>query len=136
MSLSDEIVSIIDNAKTNVQEVLAELDPDNYMQFYNKIWTARADIEFLVVSIKLLNNLEYDNKQEKWKEEFADSLVQVRADRKIRKVFEETIELFNELETIQDIELFYRQCWKIKEKLTILLNVVKPKIKPKYKSKS
>ena len=44
--------------------------------------------------------------------------------------------MFQDLESIENIIKFYTVCWKIKEKLTILLNVVKPKIKVDYTKKN
>jgi len=133
MTLNDDLVNRIDKSRTMLQEVYDKLDPTNYVKFYDKIWTIRAEIEFIVASLKLLNNLEDQLQDEKWKKDFADTLKQVRADRKVREVFIETLHLFQELESIENIVKFYTICWKIKEKLTILLNVVKPKIKPEYK---
>ena len=129
MALSEEIVKTLDNAKKGIQSVYDKLDPENYSKFYDKIWKARSDVEYIVVSLKLLNNLDEQNLDQKWKEEFKETLKQVRAERKIRQAFLETLDLFNKLESIENIEEFYKICWKLKEKITILLNVVKPKIK-------
>ena len=129
MALSEEIVKTLDNAKKGIQSVYDKLDPENYSKFYDKIWKARSDVEYIVVSLKLLNNLDEQNLDQKWKEEFKETLKQVRAERKIRQAFLETLDLFNKLENIENIEEFYKICWKLKEKITILLNVVKPKIK-------
>ena len=131
MALSDDIVERIDDAKQAVQEVYDKLSPDKYPKFYNKIWNARSNIEYVVVTLRLLNNIEIEKLDEKWKDEFIPTLKQVRAERKVRLAFLETIDLFNKLEGIQDIIEFYKVCWMLKEKITILLNVVKPKIKPK-----
>jgi hypothetical protein len=132
MTLNDEIVNRIDKARTMLQEVYDKLDPKNYVKFYDAIWSIRAEIEFVVASLKLLNNLDDQLQDTKWKKDFIETLKQVRAERKVREVFIETLHLFQDLESIQNILQFYIVCWKIKEKLTILLNVVKPKIKPNY----
>lgn len=129
MALSEEIVKTLDNARKGIQSVYDKLDPENYSKFYDKIWKARSDVEYIVVSLKLLNNLDDQNLNQKWKEEFKETLKQVRAERKIRLAFLETLDLFNKLESIENIEEFYKICWMLKEKITILLNVVKPKIK-------
>ncbi|NHK30555.1 MAG: hypothetical protein FK730_04345 [Asgard group archaeon] len=131
MSLSEEIVSKLDKSHEQLIKVYEKLNPKDYTKSYQKIWSIRAEIEFIVISLKLLNNLDSLNIDEKWKEEFSSSLKQVRAERKIRQAFLETIDLFSKLESIEDIMDFYKICWMLKEKLTILLNVVKPKIKLK-----
>ena len=132
MTLNDEIVNRLDKARTMLQEVYDKLDPKEYTKFYDSIWSIRAEVEFVVASLKLLNNLDDQLQDEKWKKDFVETLKQVRADRKVREVFIETLHLFQDLESIENIIQFYIVCWKIKEKLTILLNVVKPKIKPDY----
>ena len=132
MTLNDEIVNRLDKSRTMLQEVYDELDPADYTKFYNTIWSIRAEVEFVVASLKLLNNLEDQLLDEKWKKDFSETLKQVRADRKVREVFIETLHMFQDLESIENIIKFYTVCWKIKEKLTILLNVVKPKIKLDY----
>jgi len=129
VALSDDLVKIIDKSKNQLSKVYEKLDPENYTKFYQQIWGIRADMEFIVISLKLLNKLDAKAIGEKWKEEFKETLKQVRAERKIRLVFLETLELYNSLESIEDIIKFYKICWKIKEKMTILLNVVKPKHK-------
>lgn len=129
MSLNEEIVQKLDEAKKTIQEVYGKLDPENYTKFYEKIWKARSEIEFIVISLKLLNDLESKKLEGKWKEEFSSTLKQIRAERKVKEEFVSTIEMFNQLENINDIIEFYKICWKLKEKITILLNVVKPKIK-------
>ncbi|NHJ46696.1 MAG: hypothetical protein FK733_02800 [Asgard group archaeon] len=129
MSLSDEIVKNLDKSHDRLVKVYETLDPENYTKSYQEIWKIRAEIEYIVISIKLLNNLNTQSIGKKWKEEFSETLKQVKAERKIRAVFLETIELFQKLENIEDIISFYKICWMLKEKLTILLNVVKPKIK-------
>ncbi|NHJ40291.1 MAG: hypothetical protein FK731_09690 [Asgard group archaeon] len=129
MSLSEEIVSKIDKTYDQLKETYEKLDPQDYTKSYQKIWFIRAEMEFIVISLKLLNNLDTESIDEKWKEEFSSSLKQVRSEKKIRDVFLDTIELYNKLERIEDILEFYKICWMLKEKLTILLNVVKPKIK-------
>jgi hypothetical protein len=131
MSLNEEIVRKLDKSHEQLIEVYEKLNPEDYTKSYQKIWSIRAEIEFIVISLKLLNNLESSNIDEKWKEEFSATLKQVRAERKIRGAFIETIDLFSKLENIEDILEFYKICWMLKEKLTILLNVVKPKIKLK-----
>jgi hypothetical protein len=131
MSLNEEIVRKLDRSHEQLIEVYEKLNPEDYTKSYQKIWSIRAEIEFIVISLKLLNNLESSNIDEKWKEEFSATLKQVRAERKIRQAFLETIDLFSKLENIEDILEFYKICWMLKEKLTILLNVVKPKIKLK-----
>lgn len=133
MTLNDEIVNRLDKSRTMLQEVYDKLDPTDYVKFYDKIWSIRAEVEFVVASLKLLNNLDDQLQDEKWKKDFVVTLKQVRADRKVREVFIETLHLFQDLESIENIIKFYTVCWKIKEKLTILLNVVKPKIKLDYK---
>ncbi|MHA1124998.1 MAG: hypothetical protein ACTSO7_10450 [Candidatus Heimdallarchaeota archaeon] len=133
MTLNDEIVNRLDKARTELQGVYDKLDPTNYVKFYDTIWSIRAEVEFVVASLKLLNDLEDQLQDDKWKKEFVVTLKQVRADRKVREVFIETLHLFQDLESIENIITFYIICWKIKEKLTILLNVVKPKIKLDYK---
>lgn len=129
MSLSEEIVSKIDKTYDQLKETYEKLDPQDYTKSYQRIWFIRAEMEFIVISLKLLNNLDTESIDEKWKEEFSSSLKQVRSEKKIRDVFLDTIELYNKLERIEDILEFYKICWMLKEKLTILLNVVKPKIK-------
>jgi hypothetical protein len=129
MALSEDIVKRIDDSKDILVRVYEKLDPNNYSKSYQDIWNVRAEIEFVVISLKLLNNLEENEIGVKWKEEFSQTLKQVRAERKIRQVFLETFDLYNKLEQIENIIEFYRVCWKLKEKLTILLNVVKPKHK-------
>jgi len=129
MALSDDIVQRIDDSRDILEKVYEKLDPDNYTKAYKDIWKVRAEIEFVVISLKLLNNLEENEIGVKWKEDFSQTLKQVRAESKIRQVFLETFDLFNKLEQIENIFEFYRICWKLKEKLTILLNVVKPKHK-------
>ena len=132
MTLNDEIVNRLDKARTMLQGVYDKLDPTDYVKFYDTIWSIRAEVEFVVASLKLLNNLEDQLLDEKWKKDFGETLKQVRADRKVREVFIETLHMFQDLESIENIIKFYTVCWKIKEKLTILLNVVKPKIKLDY----
>jgi len=129
LALSEEIVKKLDNARKGIQSVYDKLDPEEYTKFYDTIWKARSDVEFIVATLKLLNNLEDKALGQKWKEEFKETLKQVRAERKIRQAFLETLDLFNKLEGIENIEEFYKICWKLKEKITVLLNVVKPKIK-------
>jgi hypothetical protein len=129
MTLSEEIVETLDKSHYQLVKIYDKLDPSNYTKFYQDIWNIRAEIEFIVISLKLLNNLSFEGTDEKWKEEFSATLKQVRAERKIRMIFEETIELFTNLEDVNEIIEFYKICWMLKEKLTILLNVVKPKIK-------
>ena len=136
MTLNDEIVNRLDKAKTMLQGVYDKLDPKDYVKFYDTIWSIRAEVEFVVASLKLLNNLEDQLSDEKWKKDFGETLKQVRADRKVREVFIETLHMFQDLESIENIIKFYTVCWKIKEKLTILLNVVKPKIKVDYTKKN
>ena len=133
MTLNDEIVNRLDKSRTMLQEVYDKLDPTDYVKFYDKVWSIRAEVEFVVASLKLLNNLDDQLQDEKWKKDFVVTLKQVRADRKVREVFIETLHLFQDLESIENIIKFYTICWKIKEKLTIILNVVKPKIKLDYK---
>ena len=133
MSLSEEIVQKLDEAKKIVRDTSEKIEPDNYTQFYNKIWKARAEIEFIVITLKLLNNIETVEAEGKWKEEFTSNLKQIRAPRKVKLEFLNTLEIFEQLEEIEDIIEFYKICWKLKEKLTILLNVVKPKIKIQQK---
>ena len=129
MALSEEIVQKLDKARKGIQNVYDKLDPEDYTKFYDIIWLARSDVEFIVATLKLLNNLEDKTLGQKWKEEFKETLKQVRAERKIRQAFLETLDMFNKLEGIENIEEFYKICWKLKEKITVLLNVVKPKIK-------
>ncbi len=129
MALSEEIVQKLDKARKGIQNVYDKLDPEDYTKFYDIIWKARSDVEFIVATLKLLNNLEDKTLGQKWKEEFKETLKQVRAERKIRQAFLETLDMFNKLEGIENIEEFYKICWKLKEKITVLLNVVKPKIK-------
>lgn len=136
MALSDDIVQRIDNSRVVLEKVYEKLDPENYTKGYKDIWKVRAEIEFVVISLKLLNNLEENEIGVKWKEEFSQTLKQVRAESKIRQVFLETFDLYNKLEQIENIIEFYRICWKLKEKLTILLNVVKPKHKRTNASES
>lgn len=135
MSLSEEIVTILDESHEHLKEIYKKLDPRDYTKSYQKIWSIRAEMEFIVISLKLQNNLESLTIGEKWKEDFSAALKQVRAEKKIRQAFLETIELFDILENIEDIVEFYKICWMLKEKLTILLNVVKPKIKLKKNNK-
>jgi hypothetical protein len=130
MSLNEEIVKELDDSRELLAKVNDELDTNNYSKSYKKVWQAKAKIEYIVISLKLLNDIHHNNQNEKWKEDFVDNLVRVRAARKVRKAFQETLERYNKLEGIDDIYEFYKECWKIKEKLTILLNIVKPKIKP------
>ena len=129
MALSDDIVQRIDDSRVILEKAYEKLDPENYTKAYKDIWKVRAEIEFVVISLKLLNNLEENEIGVKWKEDFSLTLKQVRAESKIRQVFLETFDLYNKLEQIENIIEFYRICWKLKEKLTILLNVVKPKHK-------
>ncbi|MHA1742688.1 MAG: hypothetical protein ACTSV6_00385 [Candidatus Heimdallarchaeota archaeon] len=129
MTLNEEIVQQIDLSRENLQKVYDDLQVDNYNVHYHTIWTIRAEMEFVVATLKLLNNFDDQALGEKWKTEFGEKLKQVRSERTIRQAFLETLALFNELETIEDIIDFYKICWKIKEKLTVLLNVVKPKHK-------
>jgi len=129
MALSDDIVKRIDDSRDILEEVYEKLDPNNYTKSYKDIWKVRAEIEFIVISLKLLNNLEENEIGVKWKEEFSQTLKQVRSESKIRQVFIEIFDMYNKLEHIENIIEFYRICWKLKEKLTILLNVVKPKHK-------
>lgn len=136
MALSDDIVQRIDDSRVVLEKVYEKLDPENYTKGYKDIWKVRAEIEFVVISLKLLNNLEENEIGVKWKEEFSQTLKQVRAESKIRQVFLETFDLYNKLEQIENIIEFYRICWKLKEKLTILLNVVKPKHKRANESES
>lgn len=136
MALSDDIVQRIDDSRVVLEKVYEKLDPENYTKGYKDIWKVRAEIEFVVISLKLLNNLEESEIGVKWKEEFSQTLKQVRAESKIRQVFLETFDLYNKLEQIENIIEFYRICWKLKEKLTILLNVVKPKHKRTNASES
>ncbi len=136
MALSDDIVQRIDDSRVVLEKVYEKLDPENYTKGYKDIWKVRAEIEFVVISLKLLNNLEENEIGVKWKEEFSQTLKQVRAESKIRQVFLETFDLYNKLEQIENIIEFYRICWKLKEKLTILLNVVKPKHKRTNASES
>ena len=70
MSLSEEIVQKLDEAKKIVRDTSEKIEPDNYTQFYDKIWKARAEIEFIVITLKLLNNIETVEAEGKWKEEF------------------------------------------------------------------
>ena len=136
MALSDDIVQRIDDSRVVLEKVYEKLDPENYIKGYKDIWKVRAEIEFVVISLKLLNNLEENEIGVKWKEEFYQTLKHVRAESKIRQVFLETFDLYNKLEQIENIIEFYRICWKLKEKLTILLNVVKPKHKRTNESES
>ncbi len=136
MALSDDIVQRIDDSRVVLEKVYEKLDPENYIKGYKDIWKVRAEIEFVVISLKLLNNLEENEIGVKWKEEFSQTLKQVRSESKIRQVFLETFDLYNKLEQIENIIEFYRICWKLKEKLTILLNVVKPKHKRGNESES
>ena len=135
MAISDDIVQRIDASRVVLEKVYEKLDPENYIKGYKDIWKVRAEIEFVVISLKLLNNLEENEIGVKWKEEFSRTLKQVRSESKIRQVFLETFDLYNKLEQIENIIEFYRICWKLKEKLTILLNVVKPKHKRTNESK-
>lgn len=135
MTLNEEIVQRLDIARKLIQKVYENLDPESYVKFYQDIWKARAEIEYIVISLKLLNNLQDKELEGKWKEEFTETLKQVRAERKVRQVFIETLELFKKLESIENIIEFYKTCWKLKEKVTILLNIVKPKIKVKREKK-
>lgn len=136
MALSDDIVQRLDDSRVILEKVYKKLDPEDYSKAYKEVWKVRAEIEFIVISLKLLNNLEENEIGVKWKEEFAQTLKQVRAESKIRLVFLETFDLYNKLEHIENIIEFYRICWKLKEKLTILLNVVKPKHKRTQESDS
>ncbi|NHJ31382.1 MAG: hypothetical protein FK732_00825 [Asgard group archaeon] len=129
MALSDDIVQRIDDSRDVLVKVYEKLDPNNYTKAYQDIWKVRAELEFVVISLKLLNNLDENEIGTKWKEEFSQTLKQVRAESKIRQVFLEVFDLYTKLEQIENIVEFYRICWKLKEKLTILLNVVKPKHK-------
>ncbi|NHJ87297.1 MAG: hypothetical protein FK734_17670 [Asgard group archaeon] len=129
MTLNEEIVIKLDTAKTLISEVYEELDPKNYSKHYEKIWKARAEVEFIVIALKLVNNLTENDIGEKWKKDFSDVLKQVRSEVKIRQVFLETLNIFQSLEQIENIIEFYKKCWMLKEKITILLNVVKPKHK-------
>ncbi|MFW9923145.1 MAG: hypothetical protein ACFFDW_07675 [Candidatus Thorarchaeota archaeon] len=129
MTLNEDIVQRLDYSKKLVQEVYDSLNPEKYVESYEKIWKARAEIEFIVISLKLLNNLEERKMDEKWKEEFSATLKQVRSEDKVRQVFLETLTLFHRLENINNIIEFYKTTWMIKEKMAILLTVVKPKIK-------
>ncbi|NHJ85613.1 MAG: hypothetical protein FK734_09135 [Asgard group archaeon] len=129
MALSDDIVKLIDSSRTKLIGIYDKLDPNDYSKFYKQIWNIRADMEYIVITIKLLNDINNSISDDKWKEDFASTLKQVRAERKIRQEFLETIELYRSLENINQILEFYKICWMIKEKLTILLNVVKPKHK-------
>ncbi len=135
LALSEEIVQKLDNARKGIQKVYDKLDPKEYTKFYDTIWKARSDVEFIVATLKLLNNLEDKTLGQKWKEDFKETLKQVRAERKIRQAFLETLDMFNRLEGIENIEEFYKICWKLKEKITVLLNVVKPKIRLIQKQK-
>ncbi|MBK5114512.1 MAG: hypothetical protein KGD59_01165 [Candidatus Heimdallarchaeota archaeon] len=136
MALSDDIVQRLDDSRVILEKVYEKLDPENYTKAYKDIWKVRSEIEFIVISLKLLNNLEENEIGVKWKEEFSQTLKQVRSESKIRQVFLETFDLYNKLERIENIIEFYRICWKLKEKLTILLNVVKPKHKRSQESES
>jgi len=129
LTLNEEIVQQIDRSRENLQKVYDDLQVDNYNVHYHIIWTIRAEIEYIVATLKLLNNFDDQILGEKWKKEFGEKLKQVRSERTIRQAFLETLTLFDELEGIEDIINFYKTCWKIKEKLTVLLNVVKPKHK-------
>ncbi|MGC9781672.1 MAG: hypothetical protein HZR80_20700 [Candidatus Heimdallarchaeota archaeon] len=131
MALSSDIVEKIDTAKELLSKAYDELNPENYSISYEKVWFARAEIEFVVIALKLLNNLEKETLNNKWKEEFGKTLKQVRSESKIRQAFDDTFGLFQKLEDIDDIIEFYKICWMLKEKITILLNVVKPKHKLK-----
>ncbi len=131
MALSSDIVEKIDTAKELLGKAYDELNPENYSISYEKVWFARAEIEFVVIALKLLNNLEKETLNNKWKEEFGKTLKQVRSESKIRQAFDDTFSLFQKLEDIDDIIEFYKICWMLKEKITILLNVVKPKHKLK-----
>lgn len=131
MALSSDIVEKIDVAKELISKAYTELNPENYSISYEKVWSARAEIEFVVIALKLLNNLDEEKENTKWKEEFGETLKQVRSENKIRQAFIDTLDLFNKLEDIEDIIDFYKTCWMLKEKITILLNVVKPKHKLK-----
>ncbi|MBD3192428.1 MAG: hypothetical protein GF308_17445 [Candidatus Heimdallarchaeota archaeon] len=136
MTLSDEVVQNIDQAKRLILETYQGLDPENYTKFYSKVWQAHANMEFVVVLLKLLNQLEETKEAKKWKQEFDDNLTRPRAARKIKKSFEETLELFDQLEEISDIKEFYKICWMVKEKVTVHLDVVKPKFRKKKKAKA
>ena len=129
MALSSDIVEKIDTAKDLLSKAYDELNPENYS--YEKVWSARAEIEFVVIALKLLNNLEKEILNNKWKEDFGKTLKQVRSESKIRQAFDDTFCLFQKLEDINDIIEFYKICWMLKERITILLNVVKPKHKLK-----
>ena len=129
MALSEDIVKRIDSSQEILRKVYDELDPENYVKFYQKIWSIRAEMEYIVAAMKLLNNLTDSAVNGKWKKDFSDSLIQVRALKKVKEVFVETFEMYNKLESLENILDFYKICWMIKEKLTIILNVVKPKHK-------
>ncbi|MBN1327982.1 MAG: hypothetical protein JXA54_00790 [Candidatus Heimdallarchaeota archaeon] len=129
MSLNDDIVKLIDASRNQLTKIYEKLDSNDYSKFYKQIWGIRADMEYIVISLKLLNDINSVLTDEKWKDDFASTLKQVRAERKIRQEFIETIELYRSLENINQIMNFYKVCWMIKEKLTILLNVAKPKHK-------
>ena len=103
MSLSEDIVQRLDDSRVILEKVYEKLDPKNYTKAYKDIWKVRAEIEFIVVSLKLLNNLEENEIGVKWKEEFSQTLKQVRAESKIRQVFLETFDLYNKLERIENI---------------------------------
>lgn len=134
MTLSDEVVRNIDQSKRLIRETYEGLDPENYTKFYSKVWQAHSNMEFVVVLLKLLNQLEETKEDEKWKKEFEDNLTRPRAARKIKRSFEETLELFDQLEEISDIKEFYKLCWILKEKVTVHLDVVKPKFRKKKKT--
>jgi len=129
MALNDEIVNQIDQSREKLQNIYDNLQPNNYTTHYHDIWYIRAEMEYIVATLKLLNNLDEQEIGGKWKTDFASNLKQVRAERTVRQAFLEALALFQALEEIENILEFYKTCWKIKEKLTILLNVVKPKHK-------
>ncbi len=87
MALSNDIVERIDNSRDILVKVYENLDPNKYTKSYSDIWKVRAEIEFVVISLKLLNNLDEDEIGGKWKEEFSQELKQVRSESKIRQVF-------------------------------------------------
>ena len=129
MTLNEDIVTRIDNSKKLLKKAFEGLDPINYSKIYKEVWKARAEVEYVVVSLKLLNSNSISELFEDWKINLSKTLKQVRSDDKIREFFSETIESFDNLENINDIKDFYMQCWILKEKLTVLLNIVKPKPK-------
>ncbi|RLI71108.1 hypothetical protein DRO91_06005, partial [Candidatus Heimdallarchaeota archaeon] len=108
MTLNEEIVQQIDRSRENLQKVYDDLQVDNYNVHYHIIWTIRAEIEYIVATLKLLNNFDDQILGEKWKKEFGEKLKQVRSERTIRQAFLETLTLFDELEGIEDIINFYK----------------------------